>query len=99
MRKRERFSATAMRRLSGVGLVLAALLGMSGCSHAPDFNIMGSYFPAWLLCIAAGIALTSLIYWWLQRAQLERDVQPSIVVYPCMAALIAFTLWLVLFSR
>lgn len=79
------------------GMKMLALLPLSGCSHAPDFNILGSYFPAWLLCIAAGIVLTSLVYWGLQRLHLEGRVQPSIVVYPCMAAFFAFTLWLVLF--
>jgi YtcA family len=80
------------------GMTLFALLPLSGCSHSPDFNILGSYFPAWLLCIAAGIVLASLAYWGLQRLHLEGRVQPSIVVYPCMAAFFAFTLWLVLFS-
>ena len=89
----------ATRRSLYMAAALGALLPMTGCSHAPDFNILGSYFPAWLLCITVGIALTSLVYWILQRLHLEREVQPSIVVYPCMAALVAFTLWLILFSR
>jgi len=78
---------------------LAVLLPLAGCSHSPDFNILGSYFPAWLLCITVGIVLTTLIYWLLQRMQLEAEVRPSILVYPCMAAFLAFTLWLMLFSR
>jgi hypothetical protein len=89
----------AARRAFAGAVAMTALLTMTGCSHAPDFNILGSYFPAWLLCIAVGIVLTSLVYWGLQRAHLEREVQPSILVYPCMAALLAFTLWLLLFSR
>jgi phosphate/sulfate permease len=93
------FSICAARRAGCAAAALGALLPISGCSHAPDFNILGSYFPAWLLCITAGILLTSLIYWLLQRLHLEREVQPSIVVYPCMAALLAFTLWLIFFSR
>lgn len=99
MRSREQVSAMAKRRMLHAAAALAALLPMTGCSHAPDFNILGSYFPAWLLCITVGIALTSIIYWGLQRLHLERYVQPSILVYPCMAALLAFTLWLALFSR
>lgn len=94
-----RFSTfSAGRMLRGL-TALAALLSMTGCSHSPDFNILGSYFPAWLLCIVVGIVLTSLIYWGLQRLQLEQEVRPSIVVYPCMSAFLAFLLWLVLFSR
>ena len=89
----------AGRRVACGAITLAALLPLSGCSHAPDFNILGSYFPAWLLCITVGIVLTTLIYGLLQRMHLEAEVRPSIVVYPCMAAFLAFTLWLVLFSR
>lgn len=99
MQRIKHTSVPLLRRMLPGALTLTVMLPVAGCSHSPDFNILGSYFPAWLLCIAAGIALTSLIYWGLQRLHLERDVQPSILVYPCMAALLAFTLWLVLFSR
>lgn len=99
MQGRDQFSAIAQRRVFDVVAATAAMLWMTGCSHAPEFNILGSYFPAWLLCIAAGIVLTWVIYMALQRAHLEREVQPSIVVYPCMAALLSFILWLLLFSR
>lgn len=97
MRSRNGFRRIAPWRVMNIAAATAAMLWMAGCEHAPEFNIIGSYFPAWLLCITAGIALTWVIYWALQRANLERDVQPSIVVYPCMAALISFMLWLLLF--
>ena len=35
---------------------------LSGCApagvHAPSIDVFGSYFPAWLICLAAGVALT-----------------------------------------
>lgn len=99
MNRRKLVSWRTARRAGYSAAALAALLPLSGCSHSPDFNILGSYFPAWLLCITVGIVLTTLIYWLLQRMHLEAEVRPSIVVYPCMAAFLAFTLWLVLFSR
>ncbi len=88
---------TSKHSLPGTA-ALTFLLPLCGCSHAPNFNILGSYFPAWLLCIAVGIGLTALAYWGLQRLHLESEVRPSIVAYPCMAAFFAFTLWLLLFS-
>lgn len=99
MHSRRLVSWTDARRLAYGAGALTALLPLSGCSHSPDFNILGSYFPAWLLCITVGIVLTTLIHWLLQRMHLEAEVKPTIVVYPCMAAFLAFTLWLVLFSR
>jgi YtcA family len=26
--------------------------------HAPSIDVFGSYFPAWLICLAAGVVLT-----------------------------------------
>jgi hypothetical protein len=72
--------------------------GMAGCGRAPSFNIMGSFFPAWLLCMVAGVVLAAIGRWILVRYKLEKQVTWPIIVYPCFAALIAFTLWLVFFS-
>jgi hypothetical protein len=77
--------------------VLATLL-MTGCGRAPSFDILGSYFPAWLICILTGIAgasLIKLVLIWVHRAQW---IRLTIVAYPCLAASIAFTLWLLIFS-
>lgn len=99
MKSRRQVLWRSGRRVAFGAAALAVLSPLVGCSHSPDFNILGSYFPAWLLCITVGILLTTLIYWLLQRMHLEAEVRPSILVYPCMAAFLAFTLWLMLFSR
>jgi hypothetical protein len=79
-----------------VGLSITIFL--VGCARAPTFNIMGSYFPAWLLCILAGVAGSSAVNVLLGRFGKQNLVRWTIVVYPCLAASIAFTLWLALFS-
>jgi len=82
----------------------ASLLGSSslftlcGCGRAPSFSILGSYFPAWLLCLVAGIILTAAVYWLLDRMQLAKEIIWTIVVYPCLVAFFAFILWLIFFS-
>lgn len=76
------------------GLLLLA----TGCSRAPTFNLLGSFFPAWILCGVIGIVLTVLVRMFLVRIDLEKDMSPLIVVYPCMAAFFTFTLWLLFFS-
>jgi hypothetical protein len=60
---------------------------------------MGSFFPAWLFCIFAGILLATAVHWILVRAKLDKDLRWTIVVYPCLAAFFAFTLWLIFFSE
>jgi len=77
---------------------MGILLLLCGCGRAPSFNILGSYFPAWLLCLVAGILLTAAVYWLLDRLQLAKEIVWTIVVYPCLTAFFAFVLWLIFFS-
>jgi hypothetical protein len=77
---------------------LFAVLLLSGCGRAPSFNVLGSYFPAWLICILAGIAAASLVSLSLAKIQMQSLIRWTIVVYPCLAGSIAFTLWLLFFS-
>jgi hypothetical protein len=85
------------RSLIPVSGMFAALL-LTGCGRAPSFNILGSYFPAWLVCILAGIAAASILRVMLAKFHKEQFIRWTILVYPCLAAAIAFNLWLLLFS-
>ena len=33
---------------------LPTLLLLTGCGRAPSFDILGSFFPAWLVCLVVG---------------------------------------------
>src|ERR1700742_652141 len=35
----------------------ALLASLSGCDGAPSRNILGSYFPSWMVCALLGLAL------------------------------------------
>ena len=69
-----------------------------GCARAPSFSILGSFFPAWLVCIIAGIVLAAIANWALTRNKLDKLIVWPVLVYPSLAAFFAFTLWLVFFS-
>jgi YtcA-like protein len=75
--------------------LLAPLL-LTSCSRAPSFDILGSYFPAWLFCLALSVLLTAVARWLLFRLQIP--VAPALLVYPSLTALLAFALWLVFYS-
>jgi hypothetical protein len=75
-------------------LVLASLL-LASCGRAPSFDVLGSFFPAWLVCVAAAILLTVLARWLLLRLRIE--LAPPILIYPSLTALFAFALWLIFF--
>jgi hypothetical protein len=75
-------------------LVLASLL-LASCGRAPSFDVLGSFFPAWLVCVAAAILLTVLARWLLLRLRIA--LAPPILIYPSLTALFAFALWLIFF--
>ena len=75
--------------------LLAPLL-LASCSRAPSFDILGSYFPAWLICLALGVVFAAVIRWLLLRSQIEL-VFP-VLVYPSLTALFAFGMWLVFYG-
>lgn len=74
-------------------LLVAPLL--SSCSRAPSVDVLGSFFPAWLVCFIVAIVLTALVRLALWR--LHMKVALPILVYPSLAAVITFVLWLVLY--
>ena len=84
----------ALRRPSTVGLPLALTLCTS-CSRAPSFEILGSFFPAWLVCLALGLVLTVVGHWILSRVRVVLAV--PILTYPSLTAIFTFALWLSFF--
>lgn len=84
----------ALRRPSMFGLPLALMLCTS-CSRAPSFEILGSFFPAWLVCLALGLVLTVAGHWILSRVHVVLAF--PILTYPGLTALFTFTLWLSFF--
>jgi hypothetical protein len=88
-------STRDLRRAVAGGGALAAL-SMTGCSRAPSFDILGSFFPAWLVCFAASLLVTAVIRSLLQR--LHVVLAFPVVAWPSLIALVTFALWLSFFS-
>jgi hypothetical protein len=82
-------------------VLLPAVLLLWGCrsmrDRSPTIDVLGSYFPAWLLCIVAGVALTLIT----RRLLVGFNVQPhpAALVYPCMILLFTLAVWLVFFRN
>jgi hypothetical protein len=74
-------------------LLVAPLL--SGCSRAPSIEVLGSFFPAWLVCFIVAIVLTALA----RLALLRLRMKPALplLIYPSLVALFTFLLWLLFF--
>jgi len=62
---------------------------------APSFDILGSFFPAWLVCLALSVILTVAARWALVRLRLT--IALPALTFPSLTALFSFALWLSLF--
>ena len=68
---------------------------LTGCGRAPSFDILGSFFPAWLVCLSASLLLTVIFRWLLLRIQIV--IAAPVLTYPSLTALITLALWLAFF--
>jgi hypothetical protein len=87
-------STNKYRHISGFTVMLAPLL-LAGCGRAPSFDVLGSFFPAWLVCLALGLVLTAAARWILLRLQIVIAI--PILTYPSLTGLLTFAIWLALF--
>jgi hypothetical protein len=81
-------------RASRCGIAAITLL-LAGCGRAPSFDILGSFFPAWLACLVVGLLLTVLFRWLALRLHIV--IALPILTYPSLVALFTCALWLVWF--
>jgi YtcA family len=89
---RERFSQ-ATRLYFGASL---GLLG--GCDGAPSRNILGSYFPSWMVCALVGIALALAARAILKAAGLLEELPVPFLVLLAIACAGTFATWLIWLS-
>jgi YtcA family len=85
-------------RTAAIAASTASVLLATGCSRAPSFSILGSFFPAWILCGVLGILLAVAVRMVFVRLNFEQELSPLILVYPCLAAFFTFSIWLLFFS-
>ena len=64
-------------------------------SMAPSFDVLGSFFPAWLACLALGLVLTAAAQWVVTRLHIL--IALPVLTYPSLTALFSFALWFALF--
>ena len=87
-----------MTRLRGLRKLLAGVcLLLTGCGHAPNVDIIGSYFPVWMVCLVIAVPLTFAVRMLLVRFHLENEVGPLALFYLCTVLLFTSLLWLIFF--
>jgi YtcA family len=71
---------------------------LSGCSSAPSRNILGSYFPSWMICVLVALALTIVVRAVLAKVGVDDELPVPIIVYPAFTLAFTFALWLLWLS-
>jgi hypothetical protein len=80
-----------------VALVTALTSGLTGCARAPSVDVLGSFFPVWMVCLTAAVILTFLARNLVVRCKLESHVGPVALFYPSIVVLFSCMLWLIFF--
>ena len=63
----------------------------------PQLNIIGSFFPSWMLCASIGIVLAIVARRLFVRAGIDPYLGPRALVYPSLALLVTLVLWVAFF--
>jgi len=82
-------------------LLLGNLL-LAGCGadyHSPTVDLLGSYFPAWMICIVIGLALTVIARQVLIGFKLDSYLRLPALVYPCLMISFTLAVWLLFFQN
>ena len=88
------------RRPSIVATSVMAMSGaLAGCNHSPSQDLLGSFFPSWLLCLVGGAVAAALLRAGLFAVGLGEHVVAPVVTYPAAALAFTFLAWLVWFGN
>ena len=85
-----------LKRRKIAGLVLSLMLA-GGCARAPSVDILGSFFPVWMVCLTVAVCITFALRLLLLRLRLESEVGPLALFYPCAVILFTGLLWLIFY--
>jgi hypothetical protein len=72
----------------------AVPIALTGCSGAPSQNILGSYFPSWMICVLAGIGAAIVVRYGLAAAGIDKILPAPLLVYLSFTVFFAFATWL-----
>jgi hypothetical protein len=87
-------SSNTRRHISLWKFVFATFL-LTSCGRAPSFDVLGSFFPAWLVCLTLSVPLTAATRWLLSRLHIV--IALPVLSYPSLSVLFTFVLWFALF--
>ncbi len=81
-------AGSALRRAAMAVAASAAL----GCE--PQFDVDGAFFPAWIVCMAAGLVLSAIANRVFVRAGIDAHLGHPALVYPALYVLLTLLTWI-----
>jgi hypothetical protein len=94
---------TRSRPIGIIGLLLVIgtlVFVVRPVSHrSPTIDILGSYFPAWMICIVSGLTLTLVSRWIVRANHLEAYASPAPLIYTCLTIIYTFGTWIIFYQN
>ena len=93
---------TGILRTIAAGLVLLVIAFVAVqllSHHSPTVDILGSYFPAWMVCIISGLTLTLVAHWIVQVCHLKPYLGPAPLIYSCLMIIFTFATWILFYQN
>ena len=80
-------------------LVFAFLAVRVSSHHSLTVDVLGSYFPAWMVCMLSGLALTFVAHWIVQVCNLKPYIGPAPLIYSCLMIIFTFATWILFYQN
>ena len=78
---------------------VAIASAVSGCSYSPTLDLLGSYFPAWMLRAVVGIVAAVIIRQILVVAGISDYIIAPLLTYAALAVSASLLAWLLWFGN
>lgn len=69
-------------------------MALGGCTGAPSLNILGSYFPSWMVCALSGLGVAIVFHLIFAVTNIDKALPVPLVVYLALATAGGFATWL-----
>jgi hypothetical protein len=93
---------TAVAKFVAGGFLLLVLLFVASrflSYHSLTVDVFGSYFPAWMVCILSGLALTFVAHWIVQVCNLKTYIGPAPLIYLSLMIIFTFATWILFYQN
>lgn len=80
-------------------LIPLPAIALSGCTRAPLQDVLGSFFPSWMLCATLGAVAAAFLRAVLGVFNLQQAVPAPMLTYLAFMVTITFVVWLIFFGH